>query len=64
MQEPWVRSLSPEDPQGEGMAARSSVLARRIPWKRSLEGYSLWGRKESDMTEATESMHIYIVPKK
>ena len=31
MWETWVRSLSWEDPLEEGMAAHSSVLARRIP---------------------------------
>jgi len=50
--------------QGEGMATCSSVLAWRIPWKRTLEGHSLWGCKELEMTEATEHMHIYIVLKK
>ena len=35
------------------MATHSSVLAWEISWKRSLEGYSPWGRKESDTTEAT-----------
>ena len=37
------------------MATHSSILAWRIPWTEvpgySLHGYSLWGHKESDMTE-------------
>ena len=33
------------------MATDSSILAWRIPQKRSLVGYSPWGRKESDTTE-------------
>ena len=33
MQETWVRSLGWEDPPEEGMAAHSSVLAWRTPWK-------------------------------
>ena len=34
------------------MATHSSVLAWRIPFgQRSLAGYSLWGRQESDMAE-------------
>ena len=33
-----------------GTATHSSILAWRIPGQRSLEGYSPWGRKESDMT--------------
>jgi len=32
------------------MATHSSILAWKIPW-RSLVGYSLWGHKESDLTE-------------
>ena len=35
------------------MATRSSVLAWRIPGTGSLVGCRLWGRAESDMTEAT-----------
>ena len=35
------------------VATHSSVLAWRIPGTRSLVGCRLWGRTESDMTEAT-----------
>ena len=35
------------------MATHSSVLAWRIPGMGSLVGFRLWGRTESDMTEAT-----------
>ena len=35
------------------MATHSSVIAWRIPGRRSLVGYRLWGRTESDTTEAT-----------
>ena len=38
---------------GLGMATHSSILAWRIPWTEDLAGYSPWGRKESDTTEAT-----------
>ena len=34
------------------MAAHSSILAWRIPWTEEPVGYSPWGRKELDMTEA------------
>ena len=40
-----------EDPLEEGMATQSSMLAWRISW--SLVGYSLWGQKELNTTEAT-----------
>ena len=51
MQETEVQSLVWEDPLEEGMATDSSIRAWRIPQKRSLVGYSPWGRKESDTTE-------------
>ena len=35
------------------MATHSSILAWRIPGTGSLVGCRLWGRTESDMTEAT-----------
>ena len=34
-----------------GMATYSSILAWKIHGQRSLEGYSPWGCKESDITE-------------
>ena len=36
------------------MAAHSSVLAWRIPGTGGLVGCRLWGRTESDTTEATQ----------
>ena len=33
------------------MATYSSTIGWKIPWKRSLIGYSPWGRKLSDTTE-------------
>ena len=49
MQETWVRSLGWEDPLEKGKATHSSILAGKFHGL-----YSPWGRKESDMTEATE----------
>ena len=40
-------------PWEESLATHSSILAWRIPWKRSLVGYSSWGLKELGMTEAS-----------
>ena len=37
----------------EGMAAHSSILSRKSHGQKSLLGYSPWGRKASDTTEAT-----------
>ena len=49
-----VQSLGQEDPLEEGTEAHSSSLAWKIPHgQRSLAGYSLWGCKESEPTEAT-----------
>ena len=51
--ETWIRFLGLEDPLEESMAAHFSVLPWRIHGQRSLSGYSPWGHKESDTTEAT-----------
>ena len=48
MQETWEKPLGWEDPQEEGMATHSSILACRIPMDRSLEDYSPQDHKESD----------------
>ena len=46
------------------MATHSSVLAWRIPGTGSLVGCRLWGRAESDMTEAMQQQqqHWYVFP--
>ena len=43
------------------MATHSSVLAWRIPGTRSLVGCYLWGRTESDMTEAMQQQSIVYI---
>ena len=56
MQKTWetqVLSLGQEDLLEKEMATHASILAWRIPWLRSLAGYSPQGHKESDTTEAT-----------
>ena len=47
-----VQSLGWKEPLEEGTATHSSVLAWRSHGQRSLGGYSPWGCKESDTTEA------------
>ena len=59
MQETWVQSLGQEDSLEKGMATHSSILAWRIHGQRSLEGYSLWGLKEPDMTEQLTHTHTH-----
>ena len=51
-----VRSLSREDPLEKETATHSSILAWKIHGQRSLVGYSLWGREESDMNEQLSAM--------
>ena len=53
MQETWVRSLDQEDPLEVGMATQSIFLPGESHGERSLAGYSPWGCKELDVTEAT-----------
>ena len=53
------QSLGQEDPLEEGMATYSGILAWRFHRQRSLVGYSPWGHKESDTTEATGHAHMY-----
>ena len=56
IQETRVRFLGQEDPLEKEMAIHSSTLAWKIPWRRSLIGYSSWGRKELDTTERLHSL--------
>ena len=51
MLEMQVGSLGQKDPLEKEIATHSSILAWRICGQRSLVGYSLWDRKESDITE-------------
>ena len=51
MRETWVRSLGREDPRRRKWQSTSVLLPGKSHEQRSLVGYSLWGRKESDMTE-------------
>ena len=61
MQETWVQSLGGEDPLEKEMATQSSILAWKIPWMRSLLGYSPWGHKESDMTERLHFIFLKLI---
>ena len=65
MQETRVKSLGQEDPLEKGMESTPVFLPGESHGQRSLAGYSLWGRKESDMTEClrhtnTQSLITYI----
>ena len=45
----WI--LEMERSLEKGIATHSSILAWRIPWKKSQEGYCPWSHKELDMTD-------------
>ena len=49
-----VQSLGQEDPLEEEMATHLVFLLGESQGQRNLVGYSPWGPKESDTTEATE----------
>ena len=48
-----IRDMGWDNFLEEGMATHSSILVWRILWIESLAGYSPWGCKELDTTEAT-----------
>ena len=52
MQDTWVQSLGWEDHREKGMATTSVFLPGEYYGQRNLVGYSPWGHKESDTTEA------------
>ena len=53
MQETLVGFLGWEDPLEKGKATHSSILSGESQGQRSLVGCGLWGRTESDTTDAT-----------
>ena len=61
MWETQVQSLGWEDPLEKEIATYSSFLflPEEFHGQRSLEDYSLWGRKESDTTEQLTHTHIH-----
>ena len=57
----WVQSLGQEDLLKKEVATHSSILSWKISWTEESGGlYSPWGCKESDMTEHTHTMTVYI----
>ena len=57
MWETWDQSLGWEDLLEKEMATHSSILAWKIPWMEKPRRLSLWGCKESDMTEQLHFQH-------
>ena len=56
--ETWARSLGREDPLEKEKGTHSSTLPGKSHGRRSLVGYSLWSRKESNTTEQLHFLHI------
>ena len=50
IQETQFQSINQEDSMEEEMATLSNIVGWKIPWTEESGGYSLQGRKESDMT--------------
>ena len=57
MKEMWVQSLDWEDTLEKGIATHSSIFPGKSHGQRRLVGCSLWGCKESDMTEHTQALY-------
>ena len=58
IQETQVQSLGQEDPLEKEVEPHSSFLAWRIPWQRSLVGYSPGGRVRVGRDLATEQQQL------
>ena len=56
----WVLSLGGEDPLEEGTAAAPGFLPGESHGQRSLAGYSPQCHKGSDVTDATEHIHMQL----
>ena len=57
MRETWVQALGRADPLETEVTIHSRTIAGKSHGQRSLVGYSLWGRKESD---TTEQLHFHL----
>ena len=55
----WAQSLGREDPLEKEMEPTPVFLSGESHGQRSLVGYSPWGHKESDMTEATGHIRLH-----
>ena len=61
MQETWIQSLCQEDPLEKAWQPTPTSLLGESHGQRILVGYSPWGRKESDMTKATQHVPIVFI---
>ena len=51
---PWVGKI----PQSKKQQPTPAFLPGKFHEQRSLVGYSLWGRKESDLTAGLSTQHV------
>ena len=58
----WVRPLGQKDCLEEEVATHSSIPAWKIPWKRSLVGYSPWSQQESGLSTHAHSLSFAWLP--
>ena len=58
VQETWVQSLGREDPLEKETATTPVLVPGKSHGRRSLAGYSPWGRKEWDTTEQLHSLTL------
>ena len=61
VQETWVPSLGWKIPWRKEWLPSLVFLAGEFHGQKSLEGYSPWGRKESDMTEPLTYTHTNVI---
>ena len=61
MWEAWVRSLGREDPLEKAWQPTPVLLPGKSHGRRSLVGYSPWGRKESDTTEQFHFLSFFFL---
>ena len=52
----WVQSSSPEEPLEKGMQPTAVFLPGESHRQGSLAGYSMWGSKESEVTEQAHTL--------
>ena len=62
MRETWVQSLGQEDTLEKEMATHSITLARKIPWTEEPGGCSLWGHKETRLSDFTSALQADFLP--
>ena len=58
VKEMWVQSMGREDPLEKEMATHSSILAWKIPWRRSLGVLCLWNCIVQGVTKSWTQLRV------